>query len=50
MYMYLFRFVSTIIYEPAQCDTPFIRFSNSSYPQYLNIKTNNVCKVTEYEV
>jgi hypothetical protein len=50
MYMYLLSFVSTIVYEPALCDTPLIRFSNSSYPQQLNIKTNNVCKVTEYEV
>jgi len=43
--MYLLRFVSTIVYEPAHYDTLLIRFSNSSYLQHLNIKTNNVCKV-----
>ena len=50
MYLQVLSFVSTIVYEPAQSDTPLIRFSNSSCPQHSNIKTNNVCKVTEYEV
>ena len=50
MYMYLLRFVNTTVYEPAHYDTPLIGFWNSSYLQHLNIKTSNVCKVTEYEV
>lgn len=50
MYLYLLSIVSIIVYESAQCDILSIRFARSSYPQYLNIKIDYVCKVTEYEV